>query len=129
MFLNINQQEKYFIAYPLLIVSFMLDIKEAVYFNMSLFKRSFVGAGYSLFGSIANRGLMAAATIFYARFLGAHFYGIYINVLAIINLFVIFSLFGLSNSYTTLLSHIPSKEKRIASVYTHFCSLYSCFSL
>ena len=84
---------------------------------MSLFKRFFVGAGYSLFGSIANRGLMAAATIFYARFLGAHFYGIYINVLAIINLFVIFSLFGLSNSYTTLLSHIPSKEKRIASVY------------
>jgi O-antigen/teichoic acid export membrane protein len=70
---------------------------------VSLFRRFFVGAGYSLAGATLHRVLISLAGIAIARLLGVQSYGVYVNVVAYVNLLMTFGLFGINAAFPAFL--------------------------
>ena len=78
---------------------------------MSLFKRFFVGAGYSLLGASVHRVLLAAAAIATARLLGVREFGVYANLIAVVNLLMMFGLFGVNTAFSSFLPRAGGPER------------------
>jgi O-antigen/teichoic acid export membrane protein len=82
---------------------------------MSLFRRFFVGAGYSLLGASVHRVLLAIAAIATARLLGVREYGVYANLIAVVNLLMMFGLFGVNTAFASFLPRAggPDRARQI----------------
>jgi O-antigen/teichoic acid export membrane protein len=70
---------------------------------VSLFQRFFVGAGYSLLGATLHRVLISASTIAIARLLGVQDYGVYVNLVAFVNVLLTLGLFGINSAFPAFL--------------------------
>jgi len=96
---------------------------------VSLFRRFFVGAGYSLLGATVHRALLTLAAILVARLLGVTDYGIYVNLVAVVNVLMTVGLFGLNTGFTTFLPGAaaagPERLRAVAAAGT----LLSCVLL
>jgi hypothetical protein len=78
---------------------------------MSLFRRFFVGAGYSLLGASVHRVLLAIAAIATARLLGVQEYGVYANLIAVVNLLLMFGLFGVNTAFSSFLPRTTGSDR------------------
>ena len=91
---------------------------------MSLFRRFFVGAGYSLLGASVHRVLLAIAAIVTARLLGVKEYGVYANLIAVVNLLMTFGLFGVHTAFSSFLpgAASPERARQIVSPAPSWCA-------
>ena len=70
---------------------------------MSIFRRFFVGAGYSTLTAVVNRIMLAVGSIVFARFLGAADFGVYVNLIALVNLCSVVCLFGVNTAFSSFI--------------------------
>jgi O-antigen/teichoic acid export membrane protein len=89
---------------------------------MTRLRRFLVGAGYSVFGAALQRLLVSGAGIVVARRLGVTDYGIYVNLVAVVNLVMMFGLCGVNTAFSVfipaemLVSRARAREVTIAGV-------------
>lgn len=70
-----------------------------------MLRRFITGASYGVLAGIVGRVVFSLGSIVVARVLGAHDYGVYVNVMAFINLLSIVCLFGVHTAFSAFVPH------------------------
>lgn len=98
---------------------------------MTLAQRFITGAGFSVIAATATKGAGFLNSVILARLLGANDFGIFSTINSMVNMSVVFSIFGLNITATKLISEFTVTDKhkvgRLISVSVLSCLLISTF--
>ncbi|MER3523791.1 MAG: hypothetical protein C4326_06895 [Ignavibacteria bacterium] len=82
-----------------------------------MLRRFIAGASYGVLAGIAGKILFSLSSIVVARVLGAHDYGVYVNVMAFVNVLSIVCLFGIHTAFSAFVPHyVQTNPAHVRSV-------------